>query len=160
MGGSDSKPKKKEGGYPSQGGYPTQASQPQQKSGPPPQQPPYPGQTQPPPYGAPHTQPYGAPPVQQYGGQVPYGHPQTHYQNGVQYAPVQNQFHPGQTVVVPGGFDNGARFTNGQANIPPPPPGCLPNAAQVASAQGATVQVSQDKRSKLEGDMGGGVTFW
>ena len=57
-------------------------------------------------------------------------------------------------------FDNGARFKNGQASIPPPPPGCLPNAAQVATAQGANVQISQDKRSKLVGDNEGGVTFW
>jgi hypothetical protein len=29
-----------------------------------------------------------------------------------------------------GGFDASARF-NGNANVPPPPPGCAPNAAQV-----------------------------
>ena len=57
-------------------------------------------------------------------------------------------------------FDNAARFRNGQANIPPPPPGVMPNAAQVAQMQGANVAVSQQHTSKLKGDMGGGVTFW
>merc|ERR1711990_550938 len=172
MGGSESKSKKSQkSGYPTQSGtgYPTQsekpAPQPQQYAPPPPQHYAQPQQYAQTPY---------APPPQGYPGQsqqpaypqaqpTSYGHappPNVHYQNGVQYAAMPNQFQPGQTVIVPGGFDNGARFKNGQANIPPPPPGCLPNAAQVASAQGATVQVSQDQRSKLVGDMGGGVTFW
>ena len=67
--------------------------------------------------------------------------------------------HP-RALMIKYSFDNGARFKGGQASIPPPPPGCLPNAAQVASTQGANVQISQDKRSKLVGDNGGGVTFW
>lgn len=81
-------------------------------------------------------------------------------QGGVQYQVAPQQFAPGQQVIVQGGFDNGARFASGSASIPPPPPGCAPNSAQVASSQGASVAVSQQKTSKLKGDMGGGVTFW
>jgi len=69
---------------------------------------------------------------------------------------------PVATVQVPGGsFDAGARFGAGSTpNIPPPPPGSLPNMAQVAAAQGQTVAVSQDKANWFVGGSGGGMTFW
>ena len=132
MGGSGSKAKKsgEKSGYPTQsgGGYPTQsekpAKQPQQYA-PPPQQyaqpqqyapqapyaPPqqgYPGQApqHPPPYAPPGQYPQPAyPQAAQPAPGAPYGAPppNVHYQNGVQYAPMPNQFQPGQTVIVPGG---------------------------------------------------------
>ena len=79
---------------------------------------------------------------------------------GVQYQVAPNQFQPGQTVIVPNGFDSSARFNNGSASIPPPPPGHVPNAAQVAASQGANVQIGQKKESFLTGGEGGGYTMW
>ena len=79
---------------------------------------------------------------------------------GVQYQVAPNQFQPGQTVIVPNGFDSSARFHNGTASIPPPPPGHVPNAAQVAASQGANVQIGQKKESFLTGGEGGGYTMW
>ena len=79
---------------------------------------------------------------------------------GVQYQVAPNQFQPGQTVIVPNGFDSSARFNNGTASIPPPPPGHVPNAAQVAASQGANVQIGQKKESFLTGGEGGGYTMW
>lgn len=131
MGGSESKTKKSQkGGYPTQSGasYPTQSekpapqpqpqyAQPQQYAqapyAPPPQG--YPGQA-PPPQGYPGQAPQQPPPYAPPGQYsqpaypqaqpAPYGHappPNVHYQNGVQYAAMPNQFQPGQTVIVPGG---------------------------------------------------------
>merc|ERR1719259_1401054 len=63
--------------------------------------------------------------------------------------------------VAAGTFDAGARFGAGSTpNIPPPPPGSLPNMAQVAAGQGQTVAVTQEKASWLTGGSGGGITFW
>ncbi|TNM86775.1 hypothetical protein fugu_007005 [Takifugu bimaculatus] len=57
--------------------------------------------------------------------------PMAYYHMGAVYP-------PGSTVMVDGGFDAGARFTAGSGvNIPPPPPGHPPNAAQLAAMQGA-----------------------
>jgi len=67
----------------------------------------------------------------------------------------------GPIPVAGGSFDAGARFGAGATpNIPPPPPGSLPNMAQVASGQGQTVVVNQEKASWLTGGSGGGMTFW
>ncbi|KAF6339175.1 DAZ associated protein 2 [Rhinolophus ferrumequinum] len=57
------------------------------------------------------------------------------------YYPVGPIYPPGSTVLVEGGYDAGARFGAGATagNIPPPPPGCPPNAAQLAVMQGANV---------------------
>ncbi|KAL8570999.1 hypothetical protein ACOMHN_037859 [Nucella lapillus] len=67
----------------------------------------------------------------------------------------------GQAVVVSGMFDAGARFDGGaSANIPPPPPGCPPNAAQMAAMQGHTVVGSQQRSNFWTDGSGGGMTFW
>ncbi|XP_013397395.1 DAZ-associated protein 2 [Lingula anatina] len=74
-------------------------------------------------------QPQGPPPPYPYMPQQPnqYGHPQT-------------------LPVYMGQYDAGARFGAGATtNIPPPPPGCAPNAAQMAAAQGYNVTVTKKK---------------
>jgi len=119
------------------GGYPqyTMGASPQQPMGAYPQQP----------MGAYPQQPMGVYPQQPMGA---YPQPQL----GAYAGPI----------AVPGGaFDSGARFGAGATpNIPPPPPGSLPNMAQVASSQGQTVVVNQEKSSWLTGGSGGGITFW
>ncbi|XP_006888114.1 PREDICTED: DAZ-associated protein 2-like isoform X4 [Elephantulus edwardii] len=45
-------------------------------------------------------------------------------------------------------------------NIPPPPPGCPPNAAQLAVMQGANVLVTQRKGNFFVGGSHGGYTIW
>jgi len=135
-------------GYPMQQPYPAQTAQypqyamppqqQQQQQGYPGQQPMYPQAGPPPPYtAAPHQNPA-------YPQQVP-----------VQYLPQQ------QTVMAPGAFDAGARFGVGSSvNIPPPPPGVAPNAAQVASMQGQNVVVGQRKGDWLSGGSDGGYVWW
>ncbi|XP_009880731.1 PREDICTED: DAZ-associated protein 2 [Charadrius vociferus] len=77
------------------------------------------------------------------------------------YYPVGPVYPPGSTVLVEGGFDAGARFgAGGTANIPPPPPGCPPNAAQLAVMQGANVLVTQRKGNFFLGGSDGGYTIW
>ncbi|CAN7990492.1 DAZ-associated protein 2 [Ixodes scapularis] len=68
-----------------------------------------------------------------------------------------------QTTVyhVPDAFDAGARFSaNTPASIPPPPPGVMPNAAQLAAMQGNQVVLGQKKSTFLSGTGGAGYTFW
>ncbi|CAM9281152.1 DAZ-associated protein 2 [Lampetra fluviatilis] len=78
-----------------------------------------------------------------------------------QYQPVPAAANGNSTVFVPNGFDAGARFGNGSMpNVPPPPPGYAPNAAQMASMQGQTVVMGQRKSDWLEGGSSGGVTFF
>lgn len=70
---------------------------------------------------------------------------------------------PGSTtVVVNNGFDSGARFDGrNPPNLPPPPPGVMPNAAQMAAAQGHNVVVKQQKGGFLSGSgSGAGYSFW
>lgn len=57
--------------------------------------------------------------------------PMAHY-------PVGPIYPPGLAVLVEGGYDAGARFRAGTTagDIPPPPPECPPNAAQLAVMQG------------------------
>jgi len=84
------------------------------------------------------------------------------YQNPglYQYNPYQN-LPPNSTVVMPQGFDAGARFDGiARPLIPPPPPGVVPNAAQLAAMQGQNAAVGQKKSSFLEGGSSGGYTFW
>ncbi|XP_060075916.1 DAZ-associated protein 2-like [Ylistrum balloti] len=127
------------GGYPTQPPYPTQPSggYPQQQyhqqmmpqgyaMGPQPSavmQPPAYASAPPPPYTPVATNPM----PQHYGGQAP--PPAVYYQQ------------PQQTVNVGATFDNGCRFDGvAQPRIPPPPPGYLPNQAQMAAAQGHAVR--------------------
>ncbi|XP_045361382.2 DAZ-associated protein 2-like [Camelus bactrianus] len=50
------------------------------------------------------------------------------------YYPVSPIFPPGSAVLGEGGYDVGTRFGTGATagSFPPPPPGCPPNAAQLA----------------------------
>lgn len=68
---------------------------------------------------------------------------------------------PNVTYVVPHAFDAGARFDNiSQPHIPPPPPGVVPNAAQMAAANGHTVVLSRKPDNFWKGGSDGGYTFW
>ncbi|XP_056304663.1 DAZ-associated protein 2 [Danio aesculapii] len=77
------------------------------------------------------------------------------------YYPMGPVYPPGSTVMVDGGFDAGARFGPGTgSSIPPPPPGHLPNAAQMAAMQGANVMMTQRKGNFFMGGSSGGYTIW
>ncbi|XP_044535764.1 DAZ-associated protein 2 isoform X3 [Gracilinanus agilis] len=78
------------------------------------------------------------------------------------YYPLGHVYPPGSTVLVDGAYDPGARFGAGATagNIPPPPPGCPPNAAQLAVMQGANVLVTQRKGNFFVGGSDGGYTIW
>jgi len=77
------------------------------------------------------------------------------------YYPMGPVYPPGSTVLVDGGFDAGARFGTGAgASIPPPPPGCPANAAQLAAMQGANVVMAQRKNNFFMGGSNGGYTIW
>ncbi|KAL1764001.1 DAZ-associated protein 2 isoform X1, partial [Sigmodon hispidus] len=78
------------------------------------------------------------------------------------YYPVGPIYPPGSAVLVEGGYDAGARFGAGATpgNIPPPPPGCPPNAAQLAVMHGANVLVTQGKGNFFMGGSDGGYTIW
>ncbi|XP_036189743.1 DAZ-associated protein 2-like isoform X2 [Myotis myotis] len=78
--------------------------------------------------------------------------PMAYYPVGPIYPPVQ------PPVLVEGGYDAGARFGAGATagHIPPPPPGCPPNAAQLAVMQGANVLVTQRKENFFMGGTDGG----
>ncbi|XP_069762521.1 DAZ-associated protein 2 isoform X2 [Narcine bancroftii] len=68
---------------------------------------------------------------------------------------------PQSTVLMEGAYDAGARFGAGaSANIPPPPPGCLPNAAQIAAMQGGNVILTKKKGNWISGGSDGGYTIW
>ncbi len=73
--------------------------------------------------------------------------------------------------VTAGHFDAAARFTDrSPASVPPPPPGCVPNAAQLANMGVAVAgrppgaadprSIPQKKGGFLNGSGNGGYTFW
>jgi len=65
------------------------------------------------------------------------------------------------TIMVPNGFEPGARFDGiAQPVLPPAPPGVPANAAQLAAMAGHNVALSQKKGSFLTGGTDGGYTFW
>ncbi|MEE6482677.1 hypothetical protein FKM82_013314, partial [Ascaphus truei] len=73
------------------------------------------------------------------------------------YYPIGPMYPSGSIVIVDGDFDAGARFGAGtSANLPPPPLGCPPNAAQLAAMQGANVLVTQRKGNYFMG----GYSMW
>ncbi len=79
------------------------------------------------------------------------------------YPPHQPNPQPGQQVVVvpveQAKFDAGARFDhNSPPSIPPPPPGVMPNSAQMPG-MGPQV-VKQSKGGIIKGTGWGGATFW
>jgi hypothetical protein len=58
-------------------------------------------------------------------------------------------------------FNAGARFDGtAQPTIPPPPPGCAPNAAQLAAMQGHNVVATKKKSNVWTDGAGGGAVFW
>lgn len=65
------------------------------------------------------------------------------------------------TIMIPNGYDAGARFDGiSQPVIPPAPPGVPPSAAQLAAMAGHQVALGQKKGSFLGGGSDGGYTFW
>ncbi|XP_075554213.1 uncharacterized protein LOC142587225 [Dermacentor variabilis] len=104
--------------------------------------------------------------VQQYQQQQPAGYQGPMWnQIPVGYQDPMGQMQ-GQAYVDPAdpntvhyeGFDAGARFTNlAPARVPPPPPGVMPNPAQVALMQGRNVVVTQRKSNVFSGGSSGGV---
>lgn len=65
------------------------------------------------------------------------------------------------TIMIPNGFEAGARFDGiGQPVLPPAPPGVAPSAAQLAAMAGHQVALGQKKGSFLAGGSDGGYTFW
>ncbi|XP_077299489.1 uncharacterized protein LOC143920482 [Arctopsyche grandis] len=65
------------------------------------------------------------------------------------------------TIMIPNGFEAGARFDGvGQPLLPPAPPGVPPSPAQLAAMAGHQVALSQKKGSFLTGSAEGGYTFW
>ncbi|XP_043911339.1 DAZ-associated protein 2-like [Protopterus annectens] len=88
------------------------------------------------------------------------GHPVTQTAPMVYY-PVGPLYPPGSTVIIDGAYDAGARFGAGaSASIPPPPPGCPPNTAQLVAMQGANVVMTQRKGNFFLGGSDGGYTIW
>ncbi|KAK2120347.1 DAZ-associated protein 2 [Saguinus oedipus] len=77
------------------------------------------------------------------------------------YYSVSPIYQPGSTVLVEEGYNAGAKFGAGATagNIFPPPPGCPPNAAQLAVMQGANVPF-QRKGNVFMGGSDGGYTIW
>lgn len=88
--------------------------------------------------------------------------PYTAYQHAYSVGyPTQHGYSIQQSHNAVAQFDSGARFDGiATQHIPPPPPGCAPNAAQMTVAQGGTVLATQKKASWFTGGSGGGVSFW
>ncbi|XP_076091344.1 uncharacterized protein LOC143063223 [Mytilus galloprovincialis] len=105
---------------------------------------------------------YGAPPQ---GPPPPYSYapPQQGYPTQQGGYPTQQGGYPTQQpqpFVANNVFDSGARFDGiAQPNIPPPPPGYAPNAAQYAQMQGQTVIGTQQRSNFWTGGSGGGYTL-
>lgn len=98
-------------------------------------------------------------------GQPTYSHqPQAYPQQQTypqQAAYPQTAIPPQPQPMVAAKFDAGARFhKNAPASIPPPPPGVMPNAAQVAAMQGQSVVMGKKEEGFLKGSGSGGYTFW
>lgn len=126
--------------HPAYAGYPSGAAYP------------YP-QGPPPPYSVAVSQPCTVPGYPTYASfGYPYCTP-VYSQAGILPAPT--------TIIMPGAFDAGARFDGiARSGVPPPPPGVMPNAAQLAMMQGQTPIVTQQKGNFLTGGSDGGYTFW
>jgi len=75
------------------------------------------------------------------------------------YAMQPAQLRP--TIMIPNGYEAGARFDGiGQPVLPPAPPGVPPSAAQLAAMAGHQVALGQKKNTFLTGGSEGGYTFW
>eukprot|EP00795_Rhopilema_esculentum_P014128 gene14128-5122_t len=147
-------PKQTSHGQQSEEGYPGKQCGPPPQSYPAvpqgyPQMPPQYGQAAPPPYSAYPPQPQAYPPQPQAYTYQPQAYPQ----QTVTYLTHQ--------PMASGTYDSGARFDGiSRPNVPPPPPGVAPNAAQVAASQGQPALLQQRQSGWLEGGSGAGYTFW
>ncbi|KAL1132760.1 hypothetical protein AAG570_010712, partial [Ranatra chinensis] len=75
------------------------------------------------------------------------------------YTYPQPQLRP--TIMIPNGYDAGARFDGIAAPVvPAPPPGVPPTPAQLAAMAGHNIALTQKKGSFLTGASDGGYTFW
>lgn len=75
------------------------------------------------------------------------------------YTYPQPQLRP--TIMIPNGYDGGARFDGIAAPVVPgPPPGVPPTPAQLAAMAGHNITLSQKKGSFLAGASEGGFTYW
>ncbi|XP_075219601.1 uncharacterized protein LOC142323617 isoform X2 [Lycorma delicatula] len=75
------------------------------------------------------------------------------------YSYPHHQLRP--TIMVPNGYEAGARFDGiAQPVLPPAPPGVPPSPAQLAAMAGHNVALTQKKGSFLAGTGEGGYTFW
>lgn len=133
------------------GGYPTAATAPLMQSGYPSAHAAYPAAAA---YQYPHG-PIPQGPMQQ--GPPPsysvaMGQPGHGYQYGYPMYSQPTMIPHGATVVMPNGFDAGARFdSSARPAVPPPPPGVMPNSAQMAMMQGNSVVLGQQKSSFFSG---------
>jgi len=89
----------------------------------------------------------------------------TGYPMAYTYHPALAYTYPGAqmrpTIMVPNGYDGGARFDGmAQPVLPQPPPGVAPSPAQLAAMAGHNVALTQKKGSFLTGSSDGGYTFW
>ncbi|XP_061178608.1 DAZ-associated protein 2-like [Saccostrea echinata] len=112
----------------------------------------------PPMYGMPNEAPppysYQPPPQQP---QMPAGYQMYPQTQNVQLAGPGGMVSNGQVAMA--SFDSGARFDGiSQPRIPPPPPGCMPTAAQQAVMQGRPIVAQQQKANWFSGS-GGGYTW-
>jgi len=160
------------GGYPpSTGGYPpATGGYPPSTGAYPPSASPYPqAPTAAPGYPQRHPTPAGQhgayPPAGPPPPYAPRGHPTGAYPAYPGASPYPQQQQPRHMGVRPptagGTYDAAARFGAGASyNIPPPPPGCAPNSAQMAQMQGQNVVMNQRKSDFWNGSGSGGATWW
>lgn len=142
--------------YPAHPGYPPQAAGYPQTA-----QPGYPPNASYQPYaGAP---PAGPPPAYSPPGYIQPANNYPAYPAAQAYPTQHPQYPPGQPLppAATGTYDAAARFGAGASyNIPPPPPGVVPNAAQMAQMRGQNVLMNQKKSTFWDGSGSGGYTTW
>ncbi|PIO40677.1 hypothetical protein AB205_0089240, partial [Aquarana catesbeiana] len=76
------------------------------------------------------------------------------YRQGYVHQPAPNM----PTLSAP--YPGTSMYVPMPQTMPPPPPGCPPNAAQLAAMQGANVVVTQRKGNYFMGGSDGGYTMW
>lgn len=85
--------------------------------------------------------------------------PMQAYYHPLAYSYPQPQLRP--AIMIPNGYDGGARFDGISAPVVPgPPPGVPPSAAQLAAMAGHNITLTQKKSGFLTGSSDGGYTFW
>uniref|UniRef100_A0A905QW75 DAZ-associated protein 2 n=3 Tax=Triatominae TaxID=70999 RepID=A0A905QW75_RHOPR len=85
--------------------------------------------------------------------------PMQAYYHPLAYTYPQPQLRP--TIMIPNGYDGGARFDGIAAPVVPgPPPGVPPTPAQLAAMAGHNLTLTQKKGGFLTGSSDGGYAFW